>query len=599
MEEILKPYLNKSIDANDKIFLETIKPLISQFTFFQNILNYFPNVENISITNILTSLNFHLFIEDQFILRKGDKINGIYIIFTGEISVYDSEKEEQVFEDKTLFEQKYLKRKNIFSNIYDINLIPNIILNPGEAIGVTSNYPEINKSNKTLQATKNTIVGYIPYQVYHKIIKELKSLDSGQIVPFLKNLNLFVNINNFVEKLKLYIIQRKFPKDSYIFKEGDKFKTFYIIKKGVINISVNVKKTTKSLIEPELLIGNINKIKLTGSKQHELKGFHKENFDYNIVNLCDGETIGDIEYYNNYPFYLYSAKCNSSVDLFEVDLKKFLYLAQKCGDNLSKFHNKIKAKLEFFKKRIKNINTTIKKVNNDTYRRDIYTKIFLNNNIHKYNEKIEKYINNSNNPLGKIIKKYKPFKMKNYLNSVVPNYLTLIEEKKKYFSAKTSYRQKILFKTRLHFKNKKLLNSRNKLFGDTIFKKINIYSINKNEDKSTNKLLIKNFNVSDNNSKNKKSSLDSYELEKINKDVGALSSIDDAKKKNFINVFYENYKREHSSRDKILFNKKLKHDFLMENRKNYKNRTFKTSSKSIFHLTNPFKTGSFCFNHFY
>lgn len=595
MEEILKPYLNKPIDQNDKNFLETLKPLISQFTFFQNILNYFPNIENISITNILTSLNFHLFIEDQFIVKKGEKINGIYIIFTGEISVYDNEHEEQLPEEKTLLEQKYLKRKNIFYNIYDINIIPNIILNPGEAIGVTSNYPEINISNKTLQATRNTIVGYIPYHVYHKIIKELKSLDSGQIVPFLKNLNLFVNINNFVEKLKLYIIQKKYPKDSYIFQEGDKFKTFYIIKKGVINISVNIKKTTKSLIEPELLIGNINKIKVTGSKQHELKGFHKESFDYNLVNLCVGETIGDIEYYNNYPFYLYSAKCTTSVDLFEVDLKKFLYLAQKCGDNLSKFHNKIKAKLEFFKKRIKNINTTIKKVNKDTCRRDIYTKIFLNNNIHKYNEKIEKYINNSNNPLGKINKRYKPFKMKNYLSSVVPNYLTIIEEKKKCFSAKTSYRQKIIFKTRLLLKNKKLLNSRNKIFGDIHFKKIKNYFINKNEDKSKNKLLIKNSIGSDNNSKNKKSSLESYELEKINKDVGSLSSIDDAKKKNFINLFYENYKREHSSRDQILFNKKLKHDFLIENRKNYNNR----SAKSIFHLTNPFKNGSFSFNHFY
>ena len=230
-----------------------------------------------------------------------------------------------------------------------------------------------------------------------------------------------------------------------------------------------------------------------------------------------------------------------------------------------------------------------------TLRNMVYTKIFLNNNIHKYNEKIEKYINNSNNPLGKINKRYKPFKMKNYLSSVVPNYLTIIEEKKKCFSAKTSYRQKIIFKTRLLLKNKKLLNSRNKIFGDIHFKKIKNYFINKNEDKSKNKLLIKNSIGSDNNSKNKKSSLESYELEKINKDVGSLSSIDDAKKKNFINLFYENYKREHSSRDQILFNKKLKHDFLIENRKNYNNR----SAKSIFHLTNPFKNGSFSFNHFY
>ena len=597
MEEILNPYLNKHIDANNTNIVEKLKPLISEFSFFKNISDYFPNIKNISISKIITNLIFHFFIEDQFIFKKGDRINGIYILFTGEISVYNVEENELKFEDKKLIEQKYLKRKNIFYNIYDINLIPNLILNPGDAVGITSNYSEINISNKTVQSTRNSIVGYIPYNIYDRIIKDLGELNSGKIIPFLKGLNLFVNKNNFLEKLKLYITQRRYSKDSYIFQEGDNFKTFYIIKSGVINISVNIKKTTKSLIAPELLLGNINNVKLAGSKQNELKGFHKENFDYNIVTLCVGEAIGDIEYYKSSPFYLYSAKCTTPVDVFEVNLNKFLYLANACGDNLSKFHNKIKAKLDFFKKRIKNINATIKKVNKDTCRTDVYTKIFLNNNIYKYNEEDEKYINSSNKPLGQTIKKYKSIKMKNNLNSVVPYYLSIIEEKKKCFSAKTSDKKKIFFRSRPLFKNKKLLNSRNKLPGGIHFKKIKNYFLNKNEDKPRNHLLIKNSIISNNDSKNKKSSLESFELEKINKALSSLSSIDDLKKKNFVNLFYENYKKEHSSRDKALFNKKLKHNFLMQNRKDYINRTFKTSSKSIFHLTNPLKFGSFTFNH--
>ncbi len=190
MEEILNPYLNKHIDANNTNIVEKLKPLISEFSFFKNISDYFPNIKNISISKIITNLIFHFFIEDQFIFKKGDRINGIYILFTGEISVYNVEENELKFEDKKLIEQKYLKRKNIFYNIYDINLIPNLILNPGDAVGITSNYSEINISNKTVQSTRNSIVGYIPYNIYDRIIKDLGELNSGKIIPFLKGLNI-------------------------------------------------------------------------------------------------------------------------------------------------------------------------------------------------------------------------------------------------------------------------------------------------------------------------------------------------------------------------------------------------------------------------
>ena len=86
--------------------------------------------------------------------------------------------------------------------------------------------------------------------------------------------------------------------------------------------------------------------------------------------------------------------------------------------------------------------------------------------------------------------------------------------------------------------------------------------------------------------------MENFEIEKINKDINELSGIDESKKKSFVNVFISNYKNEHSSRDKALFNKKLKHNFLMENRRNSINKTFKDSSNSLFHLTNPFKSSA-------
>ena len=113
------------------------------------------------------------------------------------------------------------------------------MLYPGYSIGDFLDKEE-NLSQKTVQASLETIIGYIKYDRYRKVMQELNYLESGHIIPFIKGLNLFGSMNNFIEKLNLYTIQRKYQKDSYIFKEGDNFKTFYIIKSGIINISIKI-----------------------------------------------------------------------------------------------------------------------------------------------------------------------------------------------------------------------------------------------------------------------------------------------------------------------------------------------------------------------
>ena len=600
MEKILKPYLGSSIDRSDKNTLEILKPIVSNYTLFKDISNIFPNVEKKSIENILTNLIFYQFIENQIIFNKGDKINGIYIIFTGMISVYNDEKDEIKIVNIREYEKKFTKRKNIFNSIYDINMLPSSFLNPGDAIGYIPNNSETNYSEKIIQATKESILGYISYNKFYSIIEELKSYDTEQILPFLKSLNLFTNKNNFIEKLKFNTTQRRFLKDSYIFHEGEKFKTFYIIKKGTVNISVKIKKTTKSLIQPELLIGNVNKIRLTGSKENELKGYFKETFDYNLVELCTGETIGDIEYYKNNNSYLYSAKCITPVDILEINMKKFIQLTKKCGDNLSKFHEKINHKIEFFQKRIKDINLTIKQVKIDTNKKDIYTKIFLDNNIRKKNKQNEIFINHAKTPLGKVVEKYKPFKMNKSLSNVVPNYLSVLELKQRCFTAKASKRKRNKNFLYQSFNKKKIMNSRKKLLEIANFKKVNNIFLKRNDDRhQPNNILMKIKERINDITKNKISKLESYEIEKINKNMSELSGIDEIQKNNFISLYMENYKKEHEKRDKILFNKKLKNNFLKENRRNSINNTFKDNRKSFFHLTNPFKTNFLSFNHIY
>ena len=608
MEEILKPYLENSIFPNDVFILKKLYSLISEYAFFQNLLKAFPNLEHLSVNKILSNLKFSKFLADQIILRKGNKVNGIYIIFTGEILIYDEGQEKQKTNENKEFEKMDTK-KYMFNNIYNINLIHKSLLNPGEAIGLLPNTPDLMISRKIVKATKNSILGYINYNTYNRIIKELKSLDSGVVVPFLKSLNLFANINNYIEKLRLYTIFMRYPKDSYIFKEGEKYKTFYIIKKGIVNVSIKIKKTTKSLLHQDLLMGNKDKEKLSQIKGYELKGFYTEVFEYSLISLGKGEIVGDVEYYNKYPSYIYSVKCITPVELFEIDLNKFIYLAKKCGENLQKFHKKIKHKIEIFQKRMSNINITIKKLKKDTDKRDIFTQSYLDNNTHKNNTSFEKYINNPKSPLGKNAKKYNEFKMNTNINNIVPNYLNILEEKTRNLSSKTSNKKSISFNYNLIDKimKKKKINIKSKIFEKMKFNNLKDFFNKTKKYKRSNSVLMNNTNyftknenkISINNIKNINSRIKKYELDKINKDVNDLSFVNEEHKRDYIKVFSDHYLKGLVSREQAFFFKKLNHKFLLENRMNSKRKPHLEHSKSLFRLTNPYKSNSISYNHIY
>ena len=429
MEETLRPYINRSINKNDTKIGDKMKSLIKNFKFFKNIIDNYPNTGELICNNILYELVFLEYMPNQIIFKKGDKISSIYIIFSGEINVFDSsiieddDNQQNILGSKNTANNTFVKsskRKNIFENIYNIcnlKFIPNSTLSPGNAFGEQINYFEINISNNIIQAGKKSIIGYIKYNKYLKILNEIRLLESNQIISFIKTLNLFGNMNNFVDKIKPYIKYKRYPKGSYLFRQGDDYKTFYIIKKGSVNISTNINKKIKSSILQDLLIGNKSERNFTRERMHELRGYFVDKINYNLVDFGIGEIVGDIEYYKNYQKYIFTAKCLSSLDVYEVSLKQFKRMSDTCGDNLSKFVEKIRLKIDFFEKRIKEINGSLKKKNEDSLTKDKFTKIFIENN--KYSESKEsatnkKYINSIFNPIGSnIIFRYNSKKMIN------------------------------------------------------------------------------------------------------------------------------------------------------------------------------------------
>ena len=356
-------------------------------------------------------------------------------------------------------------------------------------------------------------------------------------------------------------------------------------------------------------MGNKDKEKLSQIKGYELKGFYTEVFEYSLISLGKGEIVGDVEYYSKYPSYIYSVKCITPVELFEIDLNKFIYLAKKCGENLQKFHKKIKHKIEIFQKRMNNINITINKLKKDTDKRDIFTQSYLDNNTHKNNTSFEKYINNPKSPLGKNAKKYNEFKMNTNINNIVPNYLNILEEKTRNLSSKTSNKKSISFNYNLIDKimKKKKINIKSKIFEKMKFNNLKDFFNKTKKYKRSNSVLMNNTNyftknenkISINNIKNINSRIEKYELDKINKDVNDLSFVNEEHKRDYIKVFSDHCLKGLVSREQALFFKKLNHKFLLEKRMNSKRKTCLEHSKSLFRLTNPYRSNSISYNHIY
>ena len=225
MEEILKPYLNKSINIKDIKVINKLKTEILKFSFFKKIIDLYPNVGDLICFSILKNLIFLEYLPNQIILKKGDVIKNIYIIFTGEIYIFDEPelidekyKKENKLESKSIIKNNFKKgknRQNIFNNIYniyDINIIPNSTLSPGNSIGESFNYSEPNFSDKIIRAGKKSIIGYIKYSKYNQIMENIGNLEANQTISFIKNLNLFGNMNNFIEKMKQYIQYKRYEK---------------------------------------------------------------------------------------------------------------------------------------------------------------------------------------------------------------------------------------------------------------------------------------------------------------------------------------------------------------------------------------------------
>ena len=423
------------------------------------------------INDIFSNLEFVFFKEDEAIWEIGDKINEMYIIFLGEVGIY---KQKIIDDEDSILEYTLLSGYSLGEEVF------------------TNRY--IYRTNKA-KAKTFCILGRLSFIEYKRIFNKFLYEQNILINCFLKDLHLF-NFD-YIEKLQRHMFLKYYNKNEYIFRQNEPFDTFYLIYSGTIRLIINLEKSVKSKIDQDLLIGNNNK-RFTSSRLFELRGYYKEQVNYNLMDLAIGDIIGGVEYLNHYGNYKYDVKCLTDVEVLKVDLINFNKILIE-GERLL-FEKKIKNQMELISDRL----NAIKERRNKIHIKDFilskakFTKTFLlNHPISKKNEyKAELLINCGLNPVKIRRNKFKIFHLN--ISKISSN---IMEEYNKSKNYKRKYSNKHLnlskdFLTNIGSNNKTQINdifpSYNTIQNNMPYKHKKIFLITDENKKVDKKLLFKN-----------------------------------------------------------------------------------------------------------
>ena len=382
IKHLIKSYLGRTLEKKDRKVSLILLSYIEKLPFFKIIIINHPTHWKIIHSNIISHLVFQEFVPEQIIFNYGEEITGMYIILEGKVNIYHTNKEI----NKNIENEKTNKLDN------NKNLSFSYQLTKGTQIGEECLKFHKKRINFAAEAATNCILGYLSKDNYDKILGKANNIEQTIITGFILKQRYFSE-SCYSKKLQYYIYKKFYDKNSYIFTQNSPFKTFYIIYKGSVNISLKLIKTVKCLIDDKFLLGTnkSNTERFTTSKIYELKGNYKENKNYNIINYEEGEIIGGIEFLKNLSKYFYTAKCVTDVELIVFNIKEFKYVDKiKKSEN---FKNKINEQLDLFEKRINNINKNTKKSTIFT-NQNKFVKTFLENHNYEEEQKKSKYIHN-------------------------------------------------------------------------------------------------------------------------------------------------------------------------------------------------------------
>lgn len=503
IKKVITPLINKSWDKNNKEIVDKLKEILLDSIYSKCLYKISPTYCETIINNLATSLEFKKYDKNEILLKYNEPINKFYFIFKGKLNAYKvsiekAEKsielysyeyyydKEEVFQYFQTFLKKYLKAintENIFmnnyKNIYNLEeeieekknkrakkyeeLFKKIIndtkeldycLTEGKTFGEEFLYNIMPFSNCILECGSDCILGELDRDDYDKIFKRFNKIERSYITVFLVNLKQFSPANYFFSKFQQCLIKRYYSKNEIIFKQGEKFRAFYLVRNGKVNLSLKIQKTVNCELEPDIIMGKLKKERFTSNKSYITKGKYSEFTDYNLITLQNGEFIGDIEFQVRNDKYLSTAICEDDSVVFEIDIELFDHFIinnHNVKDNLKGFYENIKEKKRLLQERIYDIKMNYSAIKKTDYilSKNKFTKNILLGHPLKEDQKDDKSNSLYNNKKSSRKKNKKIDNSDNFYLEMISPFL------KRYSSASKSKKfNKIKF-------NKNFFNNRN------------------------------------------------------------------------------------------------------------------------------------------
>ena len=343
---------------------------LSQFTF--NLMQKRPRVFGSNIfkptKNIIIKRNI------QHKLRKCETA-----VYTSILNLYPQENRNISKYEKeiTLTEKNYIYREPQESR--NLNYVETF----GKIIGEDAMLQELTYRRYACETSTKCILAFLNAKNYHAFFDKINNTNKGSIVTFLFRLNYFNDKNDFIQKLSRIIKVKHIQKGTIICNNNAPLTKMYIIRNG--NVSLNIIKSTKykSDLSPDLLI-NDNDIKnnsssrknefnnienfshFTKERSFEIKGEYQEDKLYTLITYGKGEILGNIEYYMNLKKYLYTVKCITNVEIYEIDIQSFNTIVRPY--NFELFEEKTKEQINYLAKRIREVKLVHEKNDDDQYK---------------------------------------------------------------------------------------------------------------------------------------------------------------------------------------------------------------------------------------
>ena len=400
---IYHPETKRTKNMNQKLFF-----YFQNLNFFQNILKK-EKYGNLMAWNITINLTFKLYEKGDMIWNINDIINSMFIIIEGQVKIIDF-KSNKLNQRRLTITELISSIKNEKDN--NINIIEK---NFGNEIGENELRKKQIKRNNKVEAKVKCILGELSNTHYYLIFERTEMLEKTSIGNFLENLLLFKEyvktyfFQKFVSSTKLIKVKR----GEKIIHKGDPFKTFYIIRNGIFNLSYIIISNNLSPIDYTIIKSGRNE-RFTTRKNHELKQSYSEEIEYKLFKLGSGEFIGEIEYNLGMEKYYFDVKCIvDNSEIFEVDLSIFNNIVP--NSLLSQFKEYSLKQLEIINERIdeiQKINENPKIKTRNKYVESFYSRFPSNKSSIDIEHNNDFYINCHKFPIKRKIKNNKIVKLK-------------------------------------------------------------------------------------------------------------------------------------------------------------------------------------------